>query len=771
LSALSIRVRWWSIVCAVLGAGLMAVGLRLRADATLPFYERPAVTIILGSAAALLLLVALVLVIRTRVRPGARAEQEAESSLAGARPYATLFLISFVALFVELMLIRYCGSQVRIFSFYKNVPLIACFLGLGLGCWLACGTGRNAMLFLLWLVPLGVFLSAGSLGISNALGKLAATGSSEQILGDFLPEQPSTAWRLAAQASIAAFCVATLSAITLLFVQLGRLLGAAFERVERLPGYTVNIVGSLAGILTFVALGYLRTPPWVWFVVGLVPLLWWIPGRGGKWAALALALVNVVAVAPNYGDTVWSPYQKLVGHKVPVRSETGVPTSGYLVQISDVFYQLAVDRRPETLARTGSDPMGHYDAVWSRLPRPSNVLVVGAGTGNDVAAALRARADHVDAVDIDPTIVEMGRLHHPEQPYSNPRVRVIVDDARHAFRVLPRSTYDAVVFGLLDSHTQLGMSSVRLDNYVFTRESFAEARRLINPGGHLVVTAASASDWFRERFEAMLGETVGGQVSVLRHDEWFTFIARVEDGPGAALAVSDSAVVEIPTDDWPFLYLPTRGVPAAYLWVVACLVATSLLLLRLHGLRVRALGPFEAHMFFLGAAFLLMEVHAINRLALLFGTTWLVSAVTIAIVLALIVLANVTVLVARGVPYVVSYSLLVASLAASWWLDPASVLGATVGAKLAFGLALLSPVYFAGLVFARSFSGAELATTAMGANIMGAVLGGWVEYATMAWGIRALVLLAALFYLLSLASLAVGRKSRLGAPNMTPVSH
>ncbi len=386
------------------------------------------------------------------------------------------------------------------------------------------------------------------------------------------------------------------------------------------------------------------------------------------------------------------------------------------------------------------------------------MLVVGAGTGNDVAAALRAGARHVDAVDIDPAIVEMGRRYHPERPYDDPRVRVIVNDARDAFRRLEPQSYDVVVFGLLDSHTLLSSSSVRLDNYVFTMESLQAARRLLKPKGHIIITAATFRQWFKDRFEVMLKQLCGRNVEVYNHGLWYTYLGRVgrsTDGPPEPVA--DAGTV-LPTDDWPFLYLPEKAVPAAYVVVVAVLVIASVVVLRLGGLRFGQLSAYHGHMFFLGAAFLLLEVHAVNRLALLFGTTWLVSAATIAIVLILIVCANFTVIVVRSVPYPVAYGLLLVSLIASFWLQPAAVLGHGTGAGLAYGLMLLSPVYFAGLVFARSFKMAQLAGPAIGANMMGSVLGGWVEYSTMAIGIRALVLLATAFYVGSLLCLLVQRK-------------
>jgi hypothetical protein len=144
-----------------------------------------------------------------------------------------------------------------------------------------------------------------------------------------------------------------------------------------------------------------------------------------------------------------------------------------------------------------------------------------------------------------------------------------------------------------------------------------------------------------------------------------------------------------------------------------------------------------------------MEVYAINRLALLFGTTWLVSAVTIAVVLVLIVAANLTVGAGRALPIPWVYGALAASLAAGYVVGPAAVLGRGTGAALLYALLLLAPIYFAGLIFSRSFSRAAASGPAIGVNILGAVVGGWAEYSAMVVGIRGLALLALVFYLAS----------------------
>lgn len=708
---------------------------------------------------ALSLLALVMLLLRGRAASLLAAGQAGLPSYSAAlakRPYLALFLVSFVVLFIEVMFIRYASSQVRIFAFYKNIPLISCFLGLGLGCFLRQGASRHVLWFILWLVPLTVFLSQGALLVDGTLSFWGAAASSEFILGDRLVSRDGVEplMKFVMQVLVGGFCVATLFAIAGLFTLLGRLLGSAFEQVPRLPGYTINILGSLAGILLFVLLSYLHTPPWVWYLTGLLPLLAWLPARRAVVPAVVLVGLCSLAVFPSRGETVWSRYQKLVGHQV----EDG----RYWIQISDVFYQVALDLRPETLARLGKNPAPHYSGIYEGIEPPERVLVVGAGSGNDVAAALRAGALQVDAVDIDPAIVEMGRRHHPERPYSNSRVNVIVDDARRAFRVLEPASYDAVVFGLLDSHTQLGMSSVRLDNYVFTLESFQAAARLLRPGGHIMVTAADYSGWMQGRFITMLELVCGGPVDFRRYGEVSkSFVCQRNDSPALDAPPAGAVTAStLPSDDWPFLYLPERGIPQAYIVVIVMLLLASIWFLRRGGLDLGSITPFHSHMFFLGAAFLLMEVYAINRLALLFGTTWLVSAVAIGVVLTLIVLANLTVSVLRVNLQKPAYVALVLCLLLSFSIEPSLVLGGGNAQSVAYALFILSPVYFAGLIFAQSFRVSEAAGPAIGANILGAVLGGWVEYATMVSGIRAMALLALALYVASLVALLLAQRRK-----------
>jgi len=766
---MSSNLKIWAFACLGLALGLMAYGvLHSAPEVGDPGFD-PALRLVAPAGAALAIFVLVFLVaVRRFARelfagdsrraslppadaPGAPAS--APASLAGdapgsdRHPYATLFVASFVALFVEVMLIRYASSQIRIFAYYKNVPLVAAFLGLGLGCCQGRGRARHALLFLLWLVPLAAAFAHGTVAIDQVLDRWTALGSSEHVLGYAVSRRISPLEEWAVQLAMGLFCAATFAAVAALFTLLGRLLGEAFERVPRLPAYSANLLGSLAGILAFLALCYFETPPWTWFAVGLLPLLWWTRRGARAWVALALVGASVLVVSPSAGETVWSRYQKLVGRVVPAGA--GTRSTAYILHISDFFYQVAVDLRPEAIRQLGWNPYPHYDAAFRMTPRRDRVLIVGAGTGNDVAAALRAGARAVDAVDIDPAIVRLGRLHHPEHPYDDPRVKVIVDDARRAFRYLEPRSYDVVVFGLLDSHTQLGISSVRLDNYVFTLESLAAARRLLRPGGSLVITAVTFRWWFRDRFAAMVAATCDTPVTVFVKEVYSTYGCQVDDPSRPPRGVPVAAAAVLPVDDWPFLYLPDRRIPRAYLIVLLLLAVTSWAVLKGGGLELGRFNAFDGHLFFLGAAFLLMEVYAINRLALLFGTTWLVSAVTIAVVLVLVVAANLTVALGVNLPYPAAYAAVIVALLGGYFTGPETVLGHGTGPALAYALLLLAPVYFAGLIFSRSFARSAASGPAIGVNILGSVVGGWTEYSTMAVGIRALALIALLFYLAS----------------------
>src|SRR4029079_12954542 len=111
----------------------------------------------------------------------------------------------------------------------------------------------------------------------------------------------------------------------------------------------------------------------------------------------------------------------------------------------------------------------------------ASVLIIGAGSGNDVAAALRYGATHVDAVEIDPAINDIGRADHPNRPYQDSRVTIHIDDGRSFIRRTNR-TYDLIVYALVDSLVlHSGYSGLRLESFLFSQEAFNEVAAHLAP--------------------------------------------------------------------------------------------------------------------------------------------------------------------------------------------------------------------------------------------------------------------------------------------------
>jgi spermidine synthase len=406
-----------------------------------------------------------------------------------------------------------------------------------------------------------------------------------------------------------------------------------------------------------------------------------------------------------------------------------------------------------------------------RFTSPSpRVLIVGSGTGNDVAAALRNQASVVDAVEIDPKILDLGRRHHPEHPYDDPRVSAHLTDAR-AFMKRTTARYDLILFGLLDSHTQLSdYSNMRLDNFVYTEESFREARSLLAPGGVLFLKFAVSHSFMGRRLAEMLTRTFGKppvvffapssystdatcfvispstqvEASLAADSRLSNFVAA---GHPAFLALPEVAVT---TDDWPYLYHQGHWIPGIfYLLSALVILLAAVFYFQIPEARTRVPSLF---FFSMGAGFLLLETQVVSRLALYFGTTWQVNGIVIAAILSALLLANFVIeRQQRTWPRSWTLAGILVGIACAYFVPFHRIPGsaALVGSFAALIFAI--PVFFAGLLFASEFRSAESPAAALGANMLGAVVGGLLENLSLIIGMKALLLVAALLY--SLAAL------------------
>ena len=694
---------------------------------------------------------------------------------------AEFVLLSALFLFWEICLIRWLSTEIRVFAYYKNLPLLGAYLGFGIGLLTDARQRRwleSCLVRLLVMVLLIVSYPSSPLRLDQA----------PAFFQEFTWHVPEEGLGVALR--FYALILLVFVANAAVFVPWGRRIGFYFDRLRPIPAYSINVGANLAGIAAFSLISAFETPPWVWVALGLVPLLA-LRLRGGGFlvpAAVSAATLALVVLAPAWTDehpTRWSPYYKIT--LVPP-ADGGDPF--HTLEVNHDYHQRILDLRPETIERSPHRNVLERWAASYELPyrvgRPERVLVVGAGTGNDVAAALRHGAKHVTAVEIDPTILAIGREIHPEAPYAAPGVEVEITDARYYLSDPPAGArFDTIVFGLLDSHTQVsGMNSLRLDNFVYTRESLTQARNLLDPEHGVLSLSFSAgsgtSSWTVRRIYRMLFDVFGEVPSVAftGYDSGVFFLA----GPGLAGAeflatptfntMSENAMRilggpqalrEPPaTDDWPFLYLERPGLPLEY-WFLIALVATTSAVWVLLARRARAGGAgargFSLHFFLLGAAFLLIEVKNLAAFSLLFGSTWQVNNFAIGGILSMILLANLVAARARRLDPYWLYGGLLLTLLLGFVVGPEQFSGLDRSLQVVLlPLVLSLPIFCAGLVFIRSFAVTSDPAGALGANIIGGICGGLLENASMALGISALQWLALALYALSFVAMLRERR-------------
>jgi spermidine synthase len=710
-----------------------------------------------------------------------RTSQEPNVQPTESRRALALLLISVFGLFLELMLIRWIGTEVRIFAYLQNTVLIVCFLGLGMGCF---SSHKPASIRGI-LVPL--FALTALLAFPPTRAVLANITNLLSVLDDLLIWERSRndGW-LTTLSRVTTGLTLTFGLMALIwemFVPIGRLLGRYMDTRENVIRiYSINIIGSLLGIWLFVAISAYSLPPVVWLIAAcamVAPLVWAdVANRRANFGLVAaLILVGLFVGRDSTAlETHWSPYQKLVLKNADSKF---YGWEGKLITVNNAGYQAMIDldvSRVEANPRIPAQMHGlsQYDLPLRFKTRPEEVLIVGAGSGNDAAGALRGGAEHVTAVEIDPAIIDMGRRHHPEQPYSSPRVTVVQDDAR-SFFATTSGKYDLIIFGLLDSHTTTAMTNARLDHYVYTRESITRARQLLKPSGVMVLSFEALKPYIADRMARCIGEIFQQEPIVFRIPAnttgWGGVMFVVGDQPSIQTALANdqrlagyisSLQAEFPvkvgyqttvsSDDWPYIYLEHARVPTLY-FLLAGLMGALLWYGKQRLQMPTLVGKWQrsdAHFFFLGAAFLLLEVQNISKASVVLGNTWVVNAVIISAILIMILLANCLVARFRDLPREAVFGLLVVSCFAIYLIDLSSFafLAYPLKALLVGSLTTL-PMLFAGMIFIDSFASVEHKDRALGANLLGSLVGGMLQSLTFVVGIKALLLIVAGLYLLA----------------------
>lgn len=669
---------------------------------------------------------------------------------------AQIAAASFVVLFQELALIRWLPAQVRAIGYFPNVVLLAAFLGLGIGSLLA----SRRPLLRWWPIAVACLTAAAALMHGIVFTQDATAEHLYLLYLDLPPDAPVIG---SVRLPIVLLFVLTAAS----FVPLGQYVAArlvvAKSVATSLWGYVADLCGSLVGVIAFAVMSFAGTKPLAWFAVLAAVSIVLFDRKRDALVHAGIAALGLVIVATSERAERYSPYYAL---SVRQRAQyTEVLANGSRHQIAAPLRNANALRDP-LMARMREGY--HLPYRLLRTP-PRSVLILGAGTGNDVAVALDSGARRVDAVEIDPVILELGRLH-PDQPYADPRVRAINADAR-SFLNHSDEKYDLIVFGTLDSMTRLSaLSSVRLDNYVYTAECLASVRRHLNPGGGAALLFWTGDKTFIDRHIGAAITAGFREVPIVVREHFAMFDRMYLVGPAFAHLnanrppVTDALIsdlrreVNVPTDDWPYLYLQARTVSSFYLSLIAMILGISAIAVFGVSREMREAGA-DVEMFLFGAAFMLIETRLVTEMNLVWSATWLTSAVVFGSILLTIIAATILMQV-RPLGWGVAATGLVVAMLATWALPTRLMLGldppARLGASIVFAGA---PVFFASCCFALLFRDRARPDVAFGWNMLGAVAGGVLELSSMAVGIKATALLALVAYLLAFLARRPGRVS------------
>jgi len=337
-------------------------------------------------------------------------------------PYQ-LVVASFLTLFAELAFIRWIAVEIRVFAYFKNLALLLCFVGFGLGCVLARHALRwpvalKALMGLLLVVRMPWRSGKALESLSQGLG--AAT--------DIELWTTSNVWNWLDFVAVILLTAILFLLLVWIFVPLGQIVGRQMNLAPKaLTSYSWNLLGSLLGILSFLAASRMMFPPWVWLGIVLAGAAMLQATAKDRVLIFSLIIPLVLLLhdpsAPDH-YAIWTPYQQ-IEYTRSYAANGDFAVGG--LKVNHTGYQAIVNLSADFLARHPKllkEPQEEnpYNVPFRFSGASPSVLIVGSGTGDDVAAALRHGSSLVDAVEIDPAILAIGRHEHPEHPYDSPIV-------------------------------------------------------------------------------------------------------------------------------------------------------------------------------------------------------------------------------------------------------------------------------------------------------------------------------------------------------------
>jgi hypothetical protein len=633
-------------------------------------------------------------------------------------------------------------------GYFSNFLLIAIFLGIGLGFLLS---RRNFDLFR--FVPQAILFLVAFMLIT----RIDVTVLREKM-GQLFFGHGGSLLKLPLWVSLPLLFTST----AFIFAGIAQETGRCFSAYRPLVAYSLDIGGSLAGIVFFTLHSYLGGSPLQWMILAFAAIVL-LSRRYSLFNAGAMGLAVVLLIVAKAPDHYvrWSPYQRidvwpmtLPGGKV-----------GYHLSANGIGHQ--------TMQPVGTkEPI--YDFPYREVlqqrggKKYGRALVIGSGGGTDVSYALHYGVERIDAVEIDPEIYRAGWKFHPAVPYRNPRVTAYVNDGR-AFMERTSNRYDLVVYALPDSVASLSnFANIRLESFLFTLESFKRAKSLLTEDGTLVLYNYYRKSWLAEKLADMLTEVFGRHpLKRVYSDERGGYLSALAVGPTVSGTPRPGPKHPPARDEWPFLYMQRPHIPVMYAWIIFLFIGVGLFGVVATGQATWSATRVKMPFLLMGAAFLLLETKSVIQFSLLFGATWLVNSLVFAAILASVLLANLVASRLRNVNFALVFALLLAALLVQIFLPLERLLGIE-SLPLRYTVASLiffAPVFLANLLFSVLFRDTEESASAFGWNVIGTTIGGALEYTSMAIGYQTLTVAVAVLYSACVAWIYLAARRR-GAPSL-----
>jgi spermidine synthase len=428
-------------------------------------------------------------------------------------PYLSIAILSASALGYEILLMR-LFSIIQWHHFAYMIIALA-LLGYGISGTLLSTIQPTITRHYQWLFPLtlllfalsapGVFLIAQSLSFN-----------SEELF-----------WDVRQVLNLAIIClllalpfIFTASAICMTFM--------VYSGKQIANIYAVDLLGAGIGALGIVLIMFLLMPEQILVAIALTGMITvviaiWeldLAYKSRLYIPLMLIAVLLLNSAPQFtlnfspykglmqtlqikGTRIVDQYSSPLGYlslvasdEMPLRHAPGLS----LVNAQEPPQQLGLFTDADNLSaitRFNGDitALSYLDQTTSALPyhlkKPANLLVIGSGTGADLLLARYHQVESVDALELNPQLVDLLRNDYKAfagEIYDNPYTRVHIAEARD-FLSQSDKKYDLIQIALVDaaSASSSGLYALN-ESYLYTREALALYLSHLAPDGYLAIT-------------------------------------------------------------------------------------------------------------------------------------------------------------------------------------------------------------------------------------------------------------------------------------------